>query len=68
VLEKALRLGITIVALSVDDRERILRALDHPPSDFLAELRGVRIVEHEWRVDEGLVWSPDELVQKRRTT
>jgi hypothetical protein len=55
VLEKALRLGITIVALSVDDRERILRALDAPPSDFLAELRGVLIVEHEWRVDEGLV-------------
>lgn len=54
VLEKALELGTIIVALTIDDRERILRALDDPP-DGLAELRGVLLREHEWRVREGLV-------------
>lgn len=43
-----------IVALSIDDRERILQALDDPP-DGLAELRGVLLREHEWRVREGLI-------------
>jgi hypothetical protein len=43
------------VALIVVDRESILRALDDPPSDGLAELRAVLLVEHEWRVREGLV-------------
>ena len=33
----------------------ILRALDDPASDALAELRGVLLAEHEWRVREGLV-------------
>jgi len=37
------------------DRETILRALDHPPSDGLADLRGVLLREHEWRVRKGLV-------------
>ena len=54
VLEKALELGTIIVALTIDDRERILRALDDPP-DGLAELRGVLLREHEWWVREGLV-------------
>ena len=45
VLDKALELGTLIVALTIDDRERILRALDDPP-DGLAELRGVLILEH----------------------
>jgi len=44
----------TVLALSIDDRERILRALDDPP-DGLAELRAVVLREHEWRVREGLV-------------
>jgi hypothetical protein len=43
-----------VLALTIDDREAILRALDDPP-DSLAELRGVLLREHEWRVREGLV-------------
>ena len=44
----------TVLALSIDDRERILRALDDPP-DGLAELRAVVLRQHEWRVREGLL-------------
>ena len=55
ILEKALELGTLILALSIDDRERILRALDDPSTDALAELRGVLLREHEWRVRDGLV-------------
>jgi hypothetical protein len=40
VLRNAVERETVIVALSIDDRERILRALDDPP-DGLAELRGV---------------------------
>jgi len=54
VLEKALGLGTVIVASSIEDRERILRALDDPPEAF-AELRGVLLREHEWRKRVGLV-------------
>ena len=43
-----------LVALSIADREAILRVLDDPP-DGLVELRGVLLREHEWRVREGLV-------------
>ena len=43
-----------VLALTIEDRERILRALDDPP-EGLAELRGVPIREHTWRVREGLV-------------
>jgi hypothetical protein len=42
-------------ALSVADREAILRALAAAPGGELAELRGVLLVEHDWRVREGLV-------------
>jgi hypothetical protein len=45
------RIGI---ALTVTEREQILRALDDPPSG-LTELRRVLLAEHEWRVREGLV-------------
>jgi hypothetical protein len=51
---KALLNGQTLVALEVDGRERILRALEECP-DELADLRGVLLREHEWRVREGLV-------------
>ena len=54
-LEKAIELETVIVALSIEDRERILRGLDDAPTDALAELRGVLLREHEWRVREGLV-------------
>ena len=52
VLLKALELKTAIVALSIEDRERIIRALDDPP-DGLAELRSVLVREHEWRVRGG---------------
>ena len=42
-----------VLALTVVDRESMLRALDEPPTDALAELRGVLLSEHEWRVREG---------------
>jgi hypothetical protein len=43
-----------LVALSIADREAILRVLDEPP-EVLAELRGVLLAEHEGRVRDGLV-------------
>jgi hypothetical protein len=43
-----------ILALSIAEREEILRALDDP-LDGLAELRGVLLDEHEGRVRQGLV-------------
>jgi len=55
ILEKALGLGTTVVALTIEDRERILRALDDARTNSLAELRGVLLTEHEWRVREALV-------------
>ena len=54
-LEKSLALESKVVALTVEDRERILSALDDVRTDALAELRGVLLQEHEWRVREGLV-------------
>jgi len=53
-LTKALLIETTILALTIPDRESILRALDDPP-DGLAELRGVLLREHEWRLRQGLV-------------
>ena len=53
-LENAYDVECKILALTVPEREEILRALDDPPTG-LAELRGVLLVEHEWRVREGLV-------------
>ncbi len=43
-----------IVGLTISDREAILRALHQCPYG-LSELRGVLLIEHEWRVAEGLV-------------
>jgi uncharacterized protein (DUF1778 family) len=40
------------VALTLREREQVLRALDDPPSG-LTELRRVLLREHEWRVGEG---------------
>ena len=53
-LTVALEADQTLVALSIQDREAILRTLDDPP-DALAELRGVLLREHEWRVRVGFV-------------
>jgi hypothetical protein len=49
----ALEAGQGIVGLSIEDRQAILRTLDDPPVG-LAELRGVLLTQHEWRVREGL--------------
>ena len=54
-LEKALALDDEVVALTIEDRERILWALGDVRTDALAELRGVLLQEHEWRRREGLV-------------
>ena len=43
-----------IVALTISDREAIRRALEYCPYG-LSELRGVLLLEHEWRQTEGLV-------------
>ena len=54
-LEKSLALDSEVVALTIEDRERVLWALDDVRSEALAELRAVLLQEHEWRVREGLV-------------
>ena len=54
-LEKALALGTVVLALTIEDRERLLWALDDARPDALAEFRGVRVLEHEGRVRDGLV-------------
>jgi hypothetical protein len=43
-----------VLALTIHDRERILRALGDPKTDSLAELRAVLLQELKWRVREGL--------------
>ncbi len=54
-LEDAWEVETKVIARTVPEREVILRALDEPPTDALAELRGVLLSEHEGRVREGLV-------------
>ena len=54
-LEKGLKLGTTILGLSITERESILEALAEPTTDGLAGLRGVLVREHEWRVRVGLI-------------
>ena len=54
-LDQAITMETRVLALTVVDRESMLWALDEPPTDALAELRGVLLSEHEWRVREGLV-------------
>ena len=53
-LKDAYDLETKVLALTISEREAILRALDDPP-EGLAELRGVLLLEHEARVREGLV-------------
>jgi len=54
-LARSLALGAEVVALTIEDRERILWALDDVRTDALTELRGVLLAEHEWRRREGLI-------------
>jgi hypothetical protein len=53
-LERAYDAERRIVALTIADRESILRALEDCP-DGLGELHATLLKEHEWRVREGLV-------------
>jgi hypothetical protein len=53
-LRTAIERETVVLALTIDDRERILRALDDPPAGP-AELRGVLLAEHKWRVRDGPV-------------
>jgi hypothetical protein len=53
-LEDACDVETKILALTIGERDQIIRAFDDPP-EGLAELRGVLLREHEWRVREGLV-------------
>jgi hypothetical protein len=46
--------GRAVIALTIEDRERILQALEEC-SDGLAELRGVLLKEHEARLRDGLI-------------
>jgi hypothetical protein len=56
-LEDAHDIERDIVSLTISDREAILRALDYCPYG-LSELRGVLLLEHEWRQTEELVSHP----------
>ena len=53
-LENAFDHERDIVSLTISDREAILRVLEYCPYG-LAELRGVLLLEQEWRLAEGLV-------------
>jgi len=53
-LEPAYDRERNVLALTVADREAIIRALDDPP-DLRAEHRGVLLAEHEGRLRPGLV-------------
>ena len=53
-LETAYDRQTIVLALTIDEREMIIRSLEDPP-ESLAELRGVLLREHEWRRNEGLV-------------
>jgi hypothetical protein len=53
-LRQALDREQAVVALTILEREQILRETRGVP-DGLAELRGVLLQEHEWRVQQGVV-------------
>ena len=52
-LELALDDDVKLLALTIDERAVILTSLEDPPPR-LAELRAVRLGEHEWRQRTGL--------------
>ena len=54
-LEHAWSLETKVLALDVDDREALLRAMEDWCPPELAELRAVLIEEHVGRVRDGLV-------------
>jgi hypothetical protein len=52
-LERAWQVETKVLALTIDEREEILRALDDVP-DRLAELRGTLLRDREARIAHGL--------------
>ena len=54
-LERAYDNEVVVLALTIADREAILRALDDAGSEALAELGAVLLHEYEGRVRERLV-------------
>jgi hypothetical protein len=46
--------SLAVVALTIDDRERLIRVLDGVRMDAFAELRAVVLQEQEWRLREEL--------------
>ena len=60
-LEKALALGTVVLALTIEDRERLFWALDDARADALAELRAVLLQEHKRCERQGLVQKDREL-------
>ena len=59
-LETAYGNGARILALEIDERLTILRALeDGPPNRALSELRGLLLQEHTARIRDGLVDPPE---------
>jgi hypothetical protein len=52
-LLKSLALDGDVVPLAIEDRERVLEALDDVRTEALAELRGVLLSEREWRMGWG---------------
>ena len=57
-LEGAVTDGVSLLALTIDERAIILDQLEDPP-EGLAELRGVLMNEHQWRQREGLDPPPE---------
>ena len=53
-LERAFVTHQLDVALTIPEREQILRVLDGPPDGPLARLRGVLLEEHVGRIRDGL--------------
>ena len=47
-LLKSLALDGDVVPLAIEDRQRVLEALDDVRTEALAELRGVLLSEQEW--------------------
>ncbi len=54
-LEEAWESETRVIALTIPERETVLRALDDPQTDALAELRGVHLAEHVGRQQQGFV-------------
>jgi hypothetical protein len=52
-LLKSLALDGDVVPLAIEDRQRVLEALDDVRTEALAELRGVLLSEQEWRMGWG---------------